>query len=88
MMIKYIMNKFIFHNSKLNTENFKIKNSFLNPRTNIKSIVDINTLLNKVRLEKKSEKKKNYLSRSWNFIVIFLSKFIVIYNIDYNPKVY
>ena len=58
MMIKYIMNKFIFHNSKLNTENFKIKNSFLNPRTNIKSIVDINTLLNKVRLEKKSEKKK------------------------------
>jgi len=71
-MIKGVMNKSIFHNNKTQTVNLKIKSVFLHEYPNIKKNVNINKLLNKVKLEKKSEKQKIIL-RSLGTLLLLVS---------------
>ena len=55
------MSKFFFHNHKFANENNNKKELIQSSKTNIKSVVDINILLNRVKLKKKNEKKQKVI---------------------------
>jgi hypothetical protein len=52
------MQKTYFHNKKLANENNKKKQSTQTSNLDTKGVVDINILLNRVKIEEKNEKKK------------------------------
>ena len=54
-MIKLHMLKNYFHNSKINNENKNKKILIQTFKTNTKTVVDINILLNRVKLEEKNQ---------------------------------
>jgi len=52
------MQKYYFHNGKLTNENKSKKKLPQSLNIDIKSVVDINILLNKVKIEEKNQKKE------------------------------
>ena len=64
------MQKPYLHNSKLK-EKIK-KKTYQTSNTDIKNIVDINILLNRVKIEKKNQNKKKILSLSLGILLITL----------------
>jgi len=55
------MQKIRFHNSKMTDENLNKKQIHQTPNLDPKIVVDINKLLNRVKIEKKSETKKKII---------------------------
>tara|TARA_B100000767_G_C19555825_1_gene446912 strand:- start:152 stop:379 length:228 start_codon:yes stop_codon:yes gene_type:complete len=73
------MSKSYFHNDKFIIENNKKK--ILNPTVNVKtkSVVDINILLNRVKLEEKSEIKRKIIFYSLvTLLLTIIGMFIAI----------
>jgi len=66
------MQKTYFHNSKLNNENKGKKKSPQTSNVNIKSVVDINMLLNRVKIEEKNKTKRNIFFFSLVTITLIL----------------
>ena len=78
-MIKLEMQKTYFHNYKLSNKNKDIKKNLQLADTNIKSVVDINILLNRVKVEEKNEIKRKIIFYSFiTLILILFGSFIAI----------
>jgi hypothetical protein len=77
-MINYSVQKYYFHNSNRNNQTVdKIKT--LQPKSIKKKIVDINKLLNRVRLdEKKQTKKKVIFFSLLTLVLMVIGTFITI----------
>jgi hypothetical protein len=60
-MVKYGMQKNRFHNSRLINENLDKKQKYQTHNLDPKIVVDINKLLNSVKIEKKNEIKKKII---------------------------
>tara|TARA_B100000795_G_C22740854_1_gene415275 strand:+ start:50 stop:277 length:228 start_codon:yes stop_codon:yes gene_type:complete len=65
------MKKKYFHNYKSVNENNRIKKSAPTSKVGIKSVVDINILLNRVRIEEKNDMKRRVIL--FSFIVLAIS---------------
>ena len=75
------MQKFYFHNGRYDSEKKVEKESIPLQFTDKKSIVDINKLLNRVRIDKKNETKRKFIFYSSLVLVLGLfSTFIIIIN--------
>ena len=73
------MLKNYFHNSKTNSENKDKKISIQTFKTNTKTVVDINILLNRVKLEEKNQTKKKIFFFSFATLALSLfGTFIII----------
>jgi len=73
------MQKTYFHNNKLINENKDKKKSFQTLNPDIKSVVDINILLNRVKIEKKIEaKRKTIFYTSVLLMLGIISAFIIV----------
>ena len=73
------MQKKYFHNYKSVNENNRIKKSAPTSKVDIKSVVDINILLNRVRIEEKNAIKRRIIFFSFAILVIsLLGTFITI----------
>jgi hypothetical protein len=73
------MQKKYFHNYKSVNENNRIKKSAPTSKVDIKSVVDINILLNRVRIEEKNDIKRRIIFFSFAILVIsLLGTFITI----------
>jgi len=71
------MQKYYFHNGKLTNENKSKKKLPQSLNIDIKSVVDINILLNKVKIEEKNQKKRKIIFFSFvTTILILLGTFI------------
>tara|TARA_B100000787_G_scaffold87780_1_gene64804 strand:+ start:1326 stop:1553 length:228 start_codon:yes stop_codon:yes gene_type:complete len=55
------MQKNYFHNTKLSNENTDKKKSLQSKNLNAKIVVDINILLNRVKIEKKNQTKRKII---------------------------
>ena len=78
-MIKLEMQKTYFHNYKLSNKNKDIKKNLQLADTNIKRVVDINILLNRVKVEEKNEIKRKIIFYSFiTLILILFGSFIAI----------
>ena len=78
-MIKLHMLKNYFHNSKINNENKNKKILIQTFKTNTKTVVDINILLNRVKLEEKNQTKKKIFFFSFvTFALSLFGTFIII----------
>ena len=73
------MQKNYFHNSKHISEKNDQKKAISVEQINQKRKVDINKLLNRVRLEKKSETKKNILV--YCLVVLAIGSFMTLFTI-------
>ena len=71
-MIKLEMQKTYFHNYKLSNKNKDIKKNLQLADTNIKSVVDINILLNRVKVEEKNEIKRKIIFYSFITLMLIL----------------
>jgi len=65
------MQKYYFHNGKSNTDYLEIKAPIQKQHISKKEKVDINKLLNKVKLEEKKEKKNFFILCS--VILLFMA---------------
>ena len=72
-MIKLFMQKNYFHNYKLLEKKKVKKQSFQTSKLETKSIVDVNILLNRVKIEKKNETKRKIFL--FSFAILALSMF-------------
>jgi hypothetical protein len=73
------MQKTYFHNKKLANENNKKKQSTQTSNLDTKGVVDINILLNRVKIEEKNEKKKKIIFFTFATLAVSLfGTFIVI----------
>ena len=78
-MIKLEMQKTYLHNYKISNKNKVIKKNLQSADVNIKSVVDINILLNRVRIEEKNDIKRRIIFFSFAILVIsLLGTFITI----------
>ena len=78
-MIKSVMQKIFFHNNKLSNKDKNEKKITQNSEAGTKHIVDINILLNRVKIEKKNETKRKIIFFSFATLAISLfGTFIVI----------
>ena len=70
----HIMSKFFFHNGKSNDQNININIKRLTKEQNIKNkqIVDINKLLNRVKVDKKNETKRKIIFYCSTVLVLSL----------------
>ena len=66
------MPKTYFHNSKLNNENIDIKKTLTSQYLDPNRVVDINKLLNRVKLEEKKEIKKKVIFFSFILLAVAL----------------
>jgi hypothetical protein len=66
------MLKNYFHNSKLLNENKDKKKSLQTNKNDIRKAVDINILLNKVKIKKKSEAKRKIFFYSFVTLIVGL----------------
>ena len=66
------MLKNYFHNSKLLNENIDKKKSLQTNKNDIRKAVDINILLNKVKIKKKSEAKRKIFFYSFVTLIVGL----------------
>jgi len=71
-MVKLLMLKSYFHNNKLTTENKSQKKSIPIEHVNRKMNVDINILLNRIRIEEKNETKKKIIFYSLTILALSL----------------
>ena len=71
-MIKLEMQKTYFHNYKLSNKNKVIKKNLQLGDINIKSVVDINILLNRVKVEEKNEIKRKIIFYSFITLILIL----------------
>jgi hypothetical protein len=69
-MVKLIMPKNYFHNFNIQNENIHSKKNYRHTQINQKEKVNINQLLNRVKIEKKNLFKKKLLSFSYGFVLI------------------
>ena len=75
------MQKTYFHDSKHNDENIVKKKTIPSQYIDQKRIVDINKLLNQVRMDKKNEIKRKIIFYSSSILALGLfSTFIIIIN--------
>ena len=73
------MQKTYFHNNRSNNENNKKKQSIQTSNIGAKGVVDINILLNRVKIEEKNETKRKIFFFSFATLAISLfGTFIVI----------
>jgi len=73
------MQKTYFHNKKLANENNKKKQSTQTSNLDTKGVVDINILLNRVKIEEKNETKKKIIFFTFATLAVSLfGTFIVI----------
>ena len=78
-MVKLLMYKNYFHNDKATIENNDKKKLQQTLNKEAKIAVDINILLNRVKIEKKYEKKKKiFLYTSTILILVLISTFLTI----------
>ena len=77
-MVKLSMLKNYFHNNKLSTENENQKKSVPIQYINQKMNVDINILLNRIRIDKKNETKKKIIFYSLTILALGLFSTLVI----------
>ena len=77
-MVKLHMLKSYFHNSKSITENKSQKKSTQTQYINQKINVDINILLNRIRIEEKNETKKKIIFYSLAILALSLFSTLVI----------
>ena len=78
-MIKLIMYKNIFHNHKHELEDVVVKNipSIHNKKS--KKNVDINKLLNRVKINQLSERKQKFIFFSFGFLLVnFMGIFVFV----------
>ena len=66
------MRKNYFHNSKISSENKLKKKLIPNAKIEKKSVVDINILLNRVKIAEKNEIKKKIIFSSLSILTITL----------------
>ena len=66
------MQKTYFHNNRSNNENNKKKQSIQTSNIGAKGVVDINILLNRVKIEEKNEIKKKIIFYSLTTIALSL----------------
>jgi|TARA_X000001036_G_scaffold430883_1_gene464273 hypothetical protein len=66
-----------YHNQPTNNENKDLKNITVHNHLDHKKNVDVNILLNRVKLEKKNEKKKQIIFYSSTVLMLFAFIFIV-----------
>ena len=71
-MVRLIMSKNYFHNNKSITKNKIQKKNTLIQYTNQKMNVDINILLNRIRIEEKNETKKKIIFYSLTILALSL----------------
>ena len=71
-MVKLLMLKSYFHNNKPTTENKSQKKSIPIEHVNRKMNVDINILLNRIRIEEKNETKKKIIFYSLTILALSL----------------
>ena len=76
-MVKLHMLKSYFHNSKSITENKSQKKSIPIEHVNRKINVDINILLNRIRIEEKNETKKKIIFYSLTILALSLFSTLV-----------
>ena len=76
-MVKLIMSRKYFHNNISTTENKIQKNNTLIQYTNQKMNVDINILLNRIRIEEKNETKKKIIFYSLTILALGLFSTLV-----------
>ena len=76
-MVKLIMNKFYtnINNMYLETDRIKIQKENKSPKQSPK--VNINTLLNRVKIEEKKKIKKNFLFLFFGLLAIIFSFFLL-----------
>ena len=72
------MQKFYFHNGRYDSEKKVEKESIPLQFTDKKNIVDINKLLNRVRIDRKNETKKQIIFYSAILVLISLFGFFTI----------
>ena len=78
-MIKLSMQKNYFHNKKLISENSDKKKSLQSTSLDTNGVVDINILLNRVKIEEKNKTKRKIIFFSLLVLALFLfGTFIVI----------
>ena len=68
-----------FHNTKLIKKNLEFKNFDLNTIEKSKIIVDINKILNRVKVEKKTAKIKDFKFYTFMITAVFLFAFFLFY---------
>ncbi|MDC1132663.1 hypothetical protein OAS64_02065 [Candidatus Pelagibacter sp.] len=66
------MQKTYFHNNKLANENDKKKEPTQTSNLDTKGVVDINILLNRVKIEKKNETKRKIIFFSFTTLAVSL----------------
>ena len=71
------MQKIYFHNHQQRNENKSKKEKYQTSNLDIKSVVDINLLLNRVKLEEKTELKKKIIFFSFAILSIVLFGFFI-----------
>ena len=72
------MRKNIFHNDKIISKDTEIKKKTFTKKTNKKIVVDINLILNRVKIDKKDEiKKKLIFTSSTLFLVGLMGTFLL-----------
>ena len=72
------MQKYYFHNSQLSNENKDKKKIDETTKKNKKAAVDINILLNRVKIEKKSEIKRKIIFFTFIILTLFLFAALII----------
>ena len=78
-MIKLDMKKTYLHNYKISNENNVKKKNLQLADVNLKSVVDINILLNRVKVEEKNEIKRKIMFFSFiTLILVFFGTLITI----------
>mgnify|MGYP006106185279 FL=1 len=71
------MQKTYFHNHQQRNENKSKKEKYQTSNLDIKSVVDINLLLNRVKIEEKTELKKKIIFFSFTILLIVLFGFFI-----------
>ena len=71
------MHKTYFHNQKLSSENKHKKEIVYSPHIKQKINVDINKLLNRIKVEKKKENKKQLIFYSSVISVLFVLAYTI-----------
>ncbi|MDC1280525.1 hypothetical protein N8Z07_04380 [Pelagibacteraceae bacterium] len=78
-MIKFVMYNKVFHNNKLLNNNSKIRN-FSNQKTKNKELtVDINKLLNRVKINQQHEKKLQIIFSGLAILIVSLMSLFILF---------
>ncbi|MDB9831643.1 hypothetical protein OAC19_01005 [Candidatus Pelagibacter sp.] len=73
------MPKNFFHNSKLSDQNLYIKNPHKINYSNQNMVVDINKLLNRVKINEKKEKEQKFILLGYALLVLGLMGIFILF---------